>query len=415
MQGHGGEAVLLQVVGQAVAFHLGAGEHNGLVDGGVAQPVVEHLALVLGVVGPEQHLLDVGVLFLRAVDLHPLHGGAVVVHHAHGQLLDARREGGAEHHGLLALAGQLVDFSQVVREAQVQHAVGLVDHQELHLVQLELHGALQVQQAAGGGHHQVGVLQLGDLQLVGNAAHHVGHAQAAAMAHQVDGVVGHLLGQLAGGAQDQGARHGGLEVAGVGGVLALAALGRRLATRDGLGHFALVLGALLGFGVGLLLDQGVQHGQQEGGGLAAAGLAGDHQVDEAVFLVPGAHGQGNGLALHGGGLGVAQVGHGLHEFRGQAQLDEAVGQDGRRGFCGGLQGVGSKRKVGRGVFALHQKGVGHEFSSHEVRQARQGARAGFADGSKTSTIKRALRGGNQGQRGFEAGPTPSSKPGPPRV
>ena len=34
-----------------------------------------------------------------------------------------------------------------------------------------------------------------------------------------------------------------------------------------------------GFGFGLLLQQRVQHGQQEGRGLAAAGLAGDHQVD----------------------------------------------------------------------------------------------------------------------------------------
>ena len=134
VQGNGAEAFLLQVIGQTVALDLGAGKHNGLVDGGVAQPVVEQLALVVRIVCPEQHLLDVAVLFLRAVDLQTLW----LTHHASGQLLDAWREGGAEHHGLLTLDGQLVDFSQIVRETQIQHAVGFVNHQEFHLIELEL-------------------------------------------------------------------------------------------------------------------------------------------------------------------------------------------------------------------------------------------------------------------------------------
>jgi hypothetical protein len=77
------------------------------------------------------------------------------MHHAHGQLLDARRKRGAEHHGLLALGGQLVQLGQVVREAQVEHAVGFVDNQKLHLVELDLHRALQIQQTARRGHHEV--------------------------------------------------------------------------------------------------------------------------------------------------------------------------------------------------------------------------------------------------------------------
>ena len=32
------------------------------------------------------------------------------MHHAHGQLLNAWREGRAEHHGLLALEGQFIDI-----------------------------------------------------------------------------------------------------------------------------------------------------------------------------------------------------------------------------------------------------------------------------------------------------------------
>src|SRR5690606_39596043 len=56
----------------------------------------------------------------------------------------------------------LIDFSQVVREAQIQHTVGFVNHQELNLVQLDLHGALQIQQTTRRCHDQVSVLQLGN-------------------------------------------------------------------------------------------------------------------------------------------------------------------------------------------------------------------------------------------------------------
>ena len=248
MQGHGREAILLQIIGQTVALNLGAGKHNRLVDGGVTQPVVQQFALVGGVVGPEQDLLDIGVLFLRAVD-----GDALgFAHDAGGQLLDTRCKRGAEHHGLLAVDGQLVDFGQVVRETQIEHAIGLIDHQKLHFIELDLHRALQVQQASGGRDHQIGVLQLGNLQLVGHAADHVGNTQTAAMLNQVDGVVRHLLGQLARRAQHQGAGGGGFEVTRIGGVLALGAFGRGFAVGQRVCHRLLVLRFFSRFGIGTL-------------------------------------------------------------------------------------------------------------------------------------------------------------------
>ena len=275
MQGHGVKAVLLQVVGQAVTFNLGAGKNNGLIDTGVAQPMIQQFALVLGVIGPVQNLLDVDVFFLRIVDADAL-GFA---HHAGGQLLNARRKGSAEHHGLLAVDGELVDFGQVIRKAQVQHAVGLVDHQKLHLVQFDLHGALQVQQATGRGHHQIGILQLGNLQLIRHTAHDIGNPQATAVLDQVDGIMRHLLSQLSGGADDQCARGRGFEIARVSRVLALGTLGRRFALGSGLGDCCFIGLALIGFGLRHLLEQGVQYRQQKRGGLTATGLTGDHQVD----------------------------------------------------------------------------------------------------------------------------------------
>ena len=206
VQGNGIEAILLQVCCQTIALNLRAGKHNGLIDRCITQPMIEQFALVLCVVGPEQNLLDVAVFFLGRIDLDFLNRRTTIVHHAHGQLLNAWRKGSAEHHGLLALAGELVDVSQVVREAQVQHTVGFVNHQEFDFVEFDLHGALQVEQTTWRGHHQVGILQLGNLQLVRHAAHNVGHAQAAAMLHQIDGVVSHLLGQFACRANNQGTR-----------------------------------------------------------------------------------------------------------------------------------------------------------------------------------------------------------------
>ena len=136
-----------------------------------------------------------------------------------------------------------------------------------------MHGALQVEQTPWCGDHQIGVLQFGNLQLVRHAAHHVGHAQAAAVFDQVDRIVGHLLGQLACRANNQGARRRGFEVAGVGGVFALAAFGQRLAFGCSLGAGAVKRGALLSFLVGHFLEQGVQYRQQESRCFAAAGLA----------------------------------------------------------------------------------------------------------------------------------------------
>ena len=306
VQCNSSETSLLQVFGQAVTFDLGAGKHDRLLDGGITQPMVQHGTLVREVVSPVELLLDLAVLLLRRVDLDLLR----LAHDAGSQLLDARRKRGAEHHGLAALGGQGVDFGQVFGKAQVQHAVGFVHHQELHFFQLDLHAALQVQQAARGGYHQVRVLQAGDLDRVRHATHHVGNAQALAMLDQVNRVMGDLLRQFARRAQHQCAGLGGLEMATVGRVLAARTLGGRLAVGGSFVELALPFDAFFLFGGFTLLQQRMQHRQQEGGGLAATGLAGHHQVDEGAGTF--VQRQRNRLGLHYGRLGVAQVEASLH-------------------------------------------------------------------------------------------------------
>ena len=359
VKGHRRETCLLQFTGQGVAFDLGAGKHNGLLDRGVAQPMVQQRALVLGVVGPEQLLRDVDVALLRVVDLQAVHAAATVVHHAHGQLLDARGKGGREHHGLATRCRQLVDGGQVIGKAQIQHAVGFVNHQELHVFQAQLARTLQIQQAARGGHHQVGVLQAGDLHGIGHAADHVGNAHAFAMAHQFDGIVRDLLRQLTGGAENQRTRLGRTEVARQGRVDALGLFRRGFATGSGFGTGGL-MGQALGLLLGLLLaQQGVDHRQQKGGGLAAARLAGDHQVVVTVVrLVVAWQGQRNGLQLDLGWLGIAQIGHGLDEFIGQTQGDKAIGHG---------RGVGH----GRGRRRRLQKQIVHRVLERQRRRMAQ--------------------------------------------
>jgi hypothetical protein len=81
------------------------------------------------------------------------------------------------------------------------------------------------------------------------------------------------------------------------------------------------------------LQQGVQHGQQEGCGLAAAGLAGDHQVG-ITLLAFGQQGLGDHLVLHLRGLLVAKVGHCLHQLGGQTQAYKTIRLGGHFGGLG---------------------------------------------------------------------------------
>ena len=78
MQSNGREAVLLQVVGQSIAFDLGASKHNRLVDRSVTQEVIEQFTLVVRVVCPMQNLANVVVFFLWRINLNALR----LAHHA---------------------------------------------------------------------------------------------------------------------------------------------------------------------------------------------------------------------------------------------------------------------------------------------------------------------------------------------
>jgi hypothetical protein len=114
--------------------------------------------------------------------------------------------------------------------------------------------------------------------------------------------------------------------------------------RARLGAASFVVGLAFGLDLGgVLLDQRVQHGQQEGRGLAAAGLAGDHQVVDRLAFGVHRHGTADALLLHVGRLGEAEVGHGGQEFRGEAERGKAVGHGGHGGFLGFRHEMSTRR------------------------------------------------------------------------
>jgi len=231
---------------------------------------------------------DQQLALARLVDgIHALRhqiGGGVARRHldqmriaqqAIGEPADLVGEGRREEQGLLLLRHQRQHFPDVMDEAHVEHAVGLVQHQDFHGGKVD--GALAdvVEQAAGRGDQDVdAALQRLDLRPDADAAE-----DQRGLQRQVVAVGAHafldLGGEFARRRQHQHAR--------------LAALGG-----------------------GTRADE-LQNGQGEAGGLAGAGLGGGHQV------AAGEH-DGNRLGLDRRRLGVAFFGDGAKDFGAQAEF-----------------------------------------------------------------------------------------------
>ncbi len=161
------------------------------------------------------------------------------------------------------------DLADRLDEAQVQHLVGLVQHEDLGRGQVQVLLLDVVQQAAGRGDQDVQTLLQGPLlTAVFHAAEDHRDAEAQVRAIGLEAVAD-LGGQLTRGAQDQHARRAGL-------------------------------------GGDAVFGQAMQDRQGEGGGLAGAGLGDAQQVLAG-------HDIGDGLFLDRRRLGVAGRGQGLQQ------------------------------------------------------------------------------------------------------
>ena len=256
-------AELLEGLDALVLGHV-AGEHGG-VDAGLLEQVVE-LAHQVAAVAEDHHAIEAllleqvdqqALLVLVADQVDPLVdvGGVVdgdrdlrvgrLMGPLAGQVEDVLAEGRREQEGLALLGVRRVadDALDVGNEAHRQHAVGLVEHQHFHLGEVDVALLVEVQQAARGGDEDVElVAQRLALLLVVHAAHHARHLEVGE-ARQRLGVLLDLQRQLAGRGHDQRPRR----------------------TR------------LLGVGR-LLLEEVGEDRDQEGRGLAGAGLGLAHHV-----------------------------------------------------------------------------------------------------------------------------------------
>ncbi len=188
-----------QAAHQPIGTVLGAGKDQHAIQAWVleqAQQQFELLVLSHGV----QHLSD----RIWRDRLFHLHAHGLARHLARQG--DDRLKRGREEHRLALLRQHAHDATNVWQEADVQHAVGLVQHQHLqrcegHVTPLDL-----VQQTAGRGDDDVNALSQGViLRTIAHAAIDGGNADGHA-ATQQGGVLGDLQGELARGHQDERAR-----------------------------------------------------------------------------------------------------------------------------------------------------------------------------------------------------------------
>ena len=198
------EALRVQVLRHFVRAALGGREHDGLVHLRVAQQVVEQAVLVAQVVGEVQALRDVLVARLLACRSRCASGRM--------RSAPARRtmfaSSVAEKSSVWRAAGMRGDDGlEVVLEAHVEHAVGLVQHQHLQAREVDAARLHLVEEASRGGDEDVDAgLQEAVLRRVGHAAHDRHRLQARQVAAVGLGGLGDLHGELARGHEHQHAR-----------------------------------------------------------------------------------------------------------------------------------------------------------------------------------------------------------------
>ena len=293
VDGGGADAVLAQLLGQPIGTALGAREDEHLVHVLATEHVAEQVALAATV-----HRVD----DLADGGSGGVSRGRVDRQRLMQQLLrqppDARVERGAEEQAL-ALRGQpFEDPLDVVDEAHVQHAIGLVQDQDLDAAEVERALPDMIEKATRRGHDDLDTGTHGPyLAIHGHAAEDRRGADGSVRTVRTDGLL-HLEGELSGRHDDE---RTGPDLTGLTGSV-----------------------------------ERLDHGQHEGGGLAGARLSAHEHV------TAGEDG-GDGLCLDRGGFGVALVRDGTQGFGPKPKGIEGQGRlltGPSRSIAGPGQGVG---------------------------------------------------------------------------
>ncbi|MPM95681.1 hypothetical protein SDC9_142836 [bioreactor metagenome] len=276
MQCGGTQSVTLQGTRQTRTAQLAVGEDEGLANVALLEHGANRVPLVV-IRDLVEALLHRG---RRLVGTSHLDGHGVL-QIAAGQTLDLGRERGREQQRGAALGQIGEDTLQIGQKADIQHAVGLVQHHIFHLIEHHILGLDVVQQTTGRGHqHLDAFFQLDGLRLHIHAAKHHGAAQLGVLGIQGN-LLRHLVGQLTRGQQHQGTH--------------------RMAGRRCRGVF--------------MAHQALQQGQGERRRLACAGLGCAHDVLAGQY-------HRNGLRLNRSHGLIAHVGHCACQGLSQVKIGE---------------------------------------------------------------------------------------------
>ena len=274
MQRHRVDAVFGQVFGDVVGTEFGAREHQHLAPILLVDDVCQQGFLFAAPDGMN-HLGNALHRRVARRDLHTLR----ILEQSRCQVADFVTERGREEQALLFFGYDGQHFFHVMNEAHIEHSIGFVQHQHLHLAQIQNALLHQVQQATRCSHQNVNAFfYFADLGVHADATEYHGGGQLQKFAVGLYRLF-HLCGQLAGGGEHQRADARAAEFVG-------GATGHR---------------------------QFMQHRQYKGGRFASAGLGAAQQV------MPGQHHR-NGFSLDCRGGFVTMLAHGFHNGRSQFQI-----------------------------------------------------------------------------------------------
>ena len=190
------EAGAAEPVRKPVRAALGPAEHDG------RPPGCHHLCgerHPVGVLDPPEVVLHLALVGRGR--LHLVKGRLVLV--VADQLVDGSVQRGREEQRLAVGARHVDETAHGGQEAHVGHAVGLVDHHDVDVIQFPRPLLHQVLEPPGAGDQNVGaVAQRGALRAVADAAVDRGHAGTDGRSQGTDDVL-NLGGQLTGRDQDE--------------------------------------------------------------------------------------------------------------------------------------------------------------------------------------------------------------------
>ena len=290
----GRDAVAAELLGESIGAVLRAREHQRLVDGAGADEVAQQLALALAVdrVDDLRHERRGGVA-RRDLDRRRL------VQEAAGERPDLLGERRREQQVLAAGGQDVEDAADVADEAHVEHAIGLVEDEDLDRREVDRPLADMIEQATGRGDDEVDPApERVGLRRKADAAVDRGGADAPVATVDADALLD-LERELAGRGEDEGADR--------------PAAGARIDVR---------------------WAQALEQRQHEGRRLAGAGLGVGHEVTAGED-------ERDRLGLDGGGLGVALVRDGAEELGREPKGIEGHGEN--RLLTGPTRGVRGAR------------------------------------------------------------------------